>query len=77
MEADDDAPLEPLTDDDDDKETKGGKPPKLASAEDSSRKKGMKQRKTRGTVEDTTEATGKGKGKVVDTKASKVRKEGE
>ena len=53
------------------------KPPKLALAEDSSHKKGMKQRKTRGTVEDTTEAKGKGKGKAVDAKALKVQKEGE
>ena len=53
------------------------KPPKLASAEDSSCKKGMKQRKTRGMVEDTIKAKGKGKGKAVDTKASKVQKEGE
>ena len=53
------------------------KPPKLASAEDSSHKKGTKQMKTRGAVKDTTKAKGKGKGKAVDAKASKVRKEGE
>ena len=53
------------------------KPPKLALAEDSSHKKGTKQRKTRGVVKDTTEVKGKGKGKAVDAKASKVRKEGE
>ena len=53
------------------------KPPKLASAEDSSRKKGMKQRKTRGVVKDTTEAKCKGKGQAVDSKVSKVWKEGE
>ena len=53
------------------------KPPELASAEDSSCKKGTKQRKTRGAVEDTTEVKGKGKGKAVDAKASKVPKEGE
>ena len=40
-------------------------------------KKGMKQWKTRGVAKDTTEVKGKGKGKAVDTKASKVRKEGE
>ena len=158
MEADDDAPLEPLTDNDDNKETKGGKlpsvaiysylpsqnistlsvndpespceccfkvgqecfswkgwacykcktkkiqcpvkiynlwkcetntslqsgelvgskkPPKLASAEDSSHKKGTKQWKTRGTAEDTTKVKGKDKGKAVDAKASKVQKQGE
>ena len=51
------------------------KPPKGASAEESSRKKASKQRKTNRAAEDDAKPKDKGKGKAVD-KASKVRQQG-
>ena len=52
------------------------KPPKVASAEELSFKKVTKQQKTKGTTKDDAKAKDKGKGKVVNSKASKFQQQG-